>query len=379
MEVAKKKETKTEKEEKKQPESKKLNYTLCIPSTVISEGNVKSLKEITQIAYQIAKNCTIYDVSEIVVLDIPEIHLKNKPNEDLKQDTIKIKFEDNGNNYNEKSFKKTGKNYSENSLLLASLLQFFITPPYLVKSTFKADMIKNFKYAKTFPKLSTLPFMNNKIANADGNEYPDKKVVKRKHIPGEKVRKNKKKNKEAILTKYVNIGKSKALTLIDQEVPINVRVTVNLKTSKVVSPIEAYGNSKIGANLSFGYHVRISTNFISIFVETPFANGYSSSIYVQSGDYYSDVSSKTAKFPRMLNIDEKLILERDKKEEFNLLLVYGKLTDYDKAFQQSKSELEAVNNLTEMFDGKLGIKKSNIRIEDAILISLARIDFIANR
>ena len=55
---------------KKHKKTRPINYTICIPSTIIA--NAKSLNQVTQIAYEVAKSLTIYNVSEVVILDIPE-------------------------------------------------------------------------------------------------------------------------------------------------------------------------------------------------------------------------------------------------------------------------------------------------------------------
>ncbi|GMF57467.1 unnamed protein product [[Candida] boidinii] len=165
--------------------------------------------------------------------------------------------------------------YTNESLLLASLLQYFVTPPYLVKSTFKQDMLKNFEYAKKLPKISTLPFMQNNDTFKDFREglTVAKKQQKREKTSSGKVKKAKNFN----TTNLVNIGQSELFILEGTEIPPRLRVTVNLKTKKIVSPVEAYGI--IGAKSAFGYNVRVSSSFSSMFTECSFASGFDKSLW----------------------------------------------------------------------------------------------------
>lgn len=48
--------------------SKTINYSLCIPVSVID--NCKNLEQATHVVYQIAKSAVLFNVGEIVVLDL---------------------------------------------------------------------------------------------------------------------------------------------------------------------------------------------------------------------------------------------------------------------------------------------------------------------
>ncbi|KAG7820298.1 hypothetical protein KL928_001735 [Ogataea angusta] len=307
------------------------SITLCIPSSCISRSNCKNLEQATFTAYQIARAACTYNVGEIVILDVPENTEAEESN--------KIKFEE----------KNTTA--SDSSRLLASLLQFFTTPSYLVKSVFQASVIEYFKIAKKLPKISTLPYMQNDAAACfrEGISIPKMSVVK-KNAEGKVVKK-----KKPATTKYVNTGEREILEL-EKEIPINTRVTVNTKTKSVVSPDEAYG--KAGALRTFGYHVRVATRFSSLFTEPGYTEGYDRCIYVSSGDYFSNEQPATG------------LPSYQKESNKRLLLVVAKWNDIQKAFKYET--IEGVTEPQQMMDCTLEIPLGT-RIEDGVLVSLAKL------
>lgn len=340
----------------KKPHKSRLDtqFAVCIPSTIISRSNAKNLEQITFIAYQVAKALTIFNVPEIVILDIPSIHDRNEILErqatKVKVDN-KIKFQDDVDadtadivDDNISHIDSSGN--ENNSELLANLLQFFVTPPYLVASMFKKNMLKKFKYASKLPKLSTLPFMNNNEVHRDFKEGLS--------IPKKSPGKNKLKT-----TKYINIGESEAFKL-DHEVPVNVRVTVDIKNKKIVSPLTAYGI--IGNNSSFGYFTRIAKQFNEIFTKSSFPDGYTSSIFINCDQYFK-ANDSTA------NSNDDLNSVFQIKDNNKVLLTFGNSRDLEFAFQQDKSI--KLTSFTELFDKNIAIQP-NVRIEDMVLITLTK-------
>ncbi|GEQ66887.1 hypothetical protein JCM33374_g550 [Metschnikowia sp. JCM 33374] len=346
-----------------------FQISLCIPSSVISDSNAANLEHITHIAYQIAKAATIYNVSEIVVLDIPS--KKTREERTQRANDIQINLQgDSGNrkikfgssNDSQKQEKNQsaestelshiGKN-ENNALLLASFLQFFVTPKYLVRSVFRTNpYLKKFKYAEKLPKLSTLPFMNN---NGVGNDFKEGFTVS-KQAP--KIRKKNKKVsavKKLKVTKYVNVGDSKLLELSGPEVPTNVRVTVDVKNKRVVSPELAYGIS--GCKASFGYHVRLARTVTSVFTESSHADGYTESIFVNADNYFGGAL-------------ETQIPKKENDWQGKILMVIGNLRDLDYIFKQEM--IDGVDSITDMFDSELSVP-SGLRIEDAALVCLAKV------
>lgn len=343
---------------------------LCVPSSVISKSNARNLEQITNIAYQIAKAASVYNVSEIVVLDIPtadEIQkkLEAEANKAVQLEgdkgNKKIKF----NISNEEivagakseegpaAEKLVEKEENENNaLLLATLLQFFVTPPYLVKGVFRASKYnKKFKYAEKLPKLSNLPFMNNNGVIEDFKEG----LTVPKHTP--KIQKKNKKVsalKKLKVTKYVNVGQSSLLELNGTEAPVNVRVTVDVKNKKIVSPQEAYGVT--GSKASFGYFVRYAKSFSSIFTELSFPSGYTESVFVQADDFFG--KAKDSKLDTV-----------DKVGKGEVLFVVSNLKDLEYSFSQEK--IPGVEQVTEMFDSQVKVPPG-LRIEDAALVALAK-------
>lgn len=353
-------------------------YAICIPSTIISSANAKNLEQITFIAYQIAKTATIYNVAEIVILDVPTPSKKAEAAEKAATKVVELGSEKGGKkikfNFNDDEIAKpdadkpkepetpadiTSDINENNTLLFATLLQYFMTPPYLVKSVFANNKFNTkFKYAKNLPKISTLPFMSNNNVSSDFREG----LTIPKATP-KVTKKNKKVSalKKLSVTKYVNIGQSEPFVL-DQEVPVNVRVTVDLKNNKIVSPLQAYG--LIGNKLSFGYHVRYCANFSSIFTESSFPQGYTSTIYVNCDDYFNSNDS----------IDDRSSINKNPElapKDGKVLLVFGNYHDINYSFQSDKANLEGVDSVSEMFDGELAVPKG-VRIEDAALIGLTK-------
>lgn len=332
-------------------QSKTLNHSICIPTTVLK--HCENIDQITHVIYQIAKAATIFNVGEIIILDL-------------------------GNRKDAQTKDNDTKRLSD-AILIASLLQYFVTPPYLVKSVFKKQYIKYFTAASKLPRLAALPFMRYYKENE--GRYREGLAVRMENP-------NDKSTKEFKQTKYINIGKPELLALKAQLVPTNVRVTVDIIEKKVVSPVEAYGDF-VGAKSSFGYHVRIAKSFGSVFTECSFPSGYSQCIWVNSGDYFYDETLKKynkveTKVPRITKIIQPSKEQNDDDsntkniEPANLLIVLGKWENIKKSFNESKDQFEGCDGAYQFFDGQIempGVSpQGNVTIEDSCMISLSVID-----
>jgi predicted SPOUT superfamily RNA methylase MTH1 len=354
--------------------------SLCIPSTAISGRNARNLEQITQIAYQIAKASTIYNVVEIVVLDIPEAQQEaaEKPLEmSGNKGGKKIKFNFSDEDILAESAPAPVEAVSEeleksdsNSYLLASLLQFFVTPPYLVKSIFSPihnvnnkTILKKLQYAQKLPKITTLPFMSNNDVYKDFKEglaiaKETPKVVNKK----DKSKKIKATTKIGV-TRYVNIGEAEPLELkTKREIPVNSRVTVDLKNKTIVSPLEAYGVS--GNKSSFGYYIRMCKKFNAVFTESSVPEGYSASYYVNCDDFHTS-NSKIQDYVKIPKVDQ------IPSTESHILLILGNYRDLELSFNADKVNLAGVENVGQMFDGQLSIPQG-VRVEDGSLIALSK-------
>lgn len=333
---------------------------ICIPASSISRSRSVSLEHDTHVAYQIAKACSTYNVSEIVVFD----NLKQaKPMatsavvEELREfGNKKTVFEEVGQSdptpLNGPA-SSTSDSPSSEALLLASLLQVFVTPPYLMKPLFRHSKFKKkLAYAMRLPTISTLPFMRNEKSRSNFKEgltvsKQTPKIVKK----GKKVSSLRKLKS----TPYVNVGDDKLLKLNGPQLPTNVRVTVDMKNMVVVSPQDAYGSS--GASSSYGFQVRYVDNFKSLFTELSFEEGYSESIYIDADTFFGD-STRTS------------LGEKKEVGAGPVMMMLGNYKDYQRCFESQK--IEGISEVSELFDGQIMIPAS-VRVEDAVCIALAKI------
>ncbi|KAL6452009.1 LOW QUALITY PROTEIN: YMR310C putative methyltransferase YMR310C [Candida maltosa Xu316] len=341
----------TKKPTKSNPET---SLTICIPSTVISSKNAYNLQQITSIVYQIARAACTYKVAEIVVFDVPKDTTAKEEQKVTSSGKVVFGDDDEPKNNN----KKEEDEKPEDGLLVASLLQFFITPPYLVKTMFSAHLNKNFKnilpkfkYAFKLPKITTLPFMQNNEDFKEGMIIPrETPLIKKKN-------KKVKADHKITVSKYVNIGEKEPLKLeIKREIPIYSRVTVDLKNKTIVSPLQAYG--VIGHKAAFGYHVRMVSEFNKIFTQSPIADGYSSTVFVNAGDYFGKGEVE---------------LSEHKESNGNVLMIISSMKELQVAFKNDTSNVfESIKDVKELFDCKLSIP-NGCRIEDAVMIGLTKL------
>lgn len=335
-----------------------MQYSICIPSNCIK--HCSNLEQITHFVYQIAKTATLFKVNELIILNLDDENkinktVKEKLNPKSKPLVISENLnenEDDKSKIDETELKINGK--IPNSILISMLLQFFITPPYLRSMVFKKKYSHFFKFAQKLPRLTSLPFMQNidsNDTNKNMSKYREGLSIQMKHPTAKK---------EFKQTSYINIGKDKPIKLKGQLVPTNVRVTINLETQKIVSPMEAYGTD----NVSYGYTVRVAPNFSNIF--TPVGLGgksvdYTQTIWINAQDYFNE------------NKDSVKIKEIDSLKGNNVLLIFGKLKYLKKSFEMDN--FVGIDSVKQFFDGQLSLPETmipgNITIEDAIMIGMS--------
>ncbi|AEY98475.1 FAGL342Cp [Eremothecium gossypii FDAG1] len=350
--------------------SKTLNYTLCIPTSILD--NCANLEQVTHALYQIAKAATLFNVGEIVVLDLGTDTDAAAPHlaaSELEPRKRKIKFED-VTEKTETSNKKSASRLS-GAMLIATLLQYFVTPRYLVSSVFKKKYSSYFNCAAKLPRLSALPFMRH--LQTDQGRYREGLSVNMAKPAAAK--------KPSTRTKYINIGKDTMLELRSQQVPVNVRVTVDTVNKNVVSPAEAYGDYS-GANAAYGYSVRVARTFADIFLGAGFAGGYTQSLWVNSADFFFDPAAQSSvrldsKIPHVQKIIKPSLEELHEQlsvQPANLLLVFGKWKHLSDKFQQTKDQFDGASGAHDLFDGRLdlpGAPEGYICIEDSCMVALA--------
>ncbi|AGO13540.1 AaceriAGL342Cp [[Ashbya] aceris (nom. inval.)] len=350
--------------------SKTLNYTLCIPTSILD--NCSNLEQLTHALYQIAKAATLFNVGEIVVLDLgagATTAASQSAASELEPRKRKIKFEE-ASEETEASNKKSASRLS-GAMLIATLLQYFVTPPYLVSSVFKKKYSSYFKCAAKLPRLSALPFMRH--LQTDQGRYREGLSVN--------MAKSATAKKPSTRTKYINIGKDAVLELRGQQVPVNVRVTVDTVDKKVVSPAEAYGDYS-GANAAYGYSVRVARTFADIFLGAGFSGGYTQSLWVNSADFFFDPAAQSSarldsKIPHVQKIitpSLEELQEQPSLQPANLLLVFGKWKHLCDKFQQTKDLFDGASGAHDLFDGRLdlpGVPEGYICIEDSCMVALA--------
>lgn len=345
--------------------------SLCIPSTCISFKSCRSQNHATYIAHQISRAAVLYGVTEIIIYDIPEEEVSSQENnKEASDQPKKVKFDDDDIGSGVDAKIKHKVQASDNSIRLANLLQYFVTPSYLRKSIFEHS--KEFQYAKKLPKLPGLPFQNHK-----SSRFLEGVTVRSGIAKSGKKKKGKKSKKQLELeatTEFVNVGLDEFIKLEDQKLPTNTRVTVDIEERKTVSPFQAY-NSVLSSftpfkTQSFGYSVRVAPSFGSIFMESIFPQGYSFTAYVPCEEFtlkeFTDTSSNIKQI-------EPELLSQQKTSSQNLLLIFGIWKEIVRTVKMD-SELGDTEAFR-LFDGRLACQRG-VRTEDTVLISLAQISMI---
>ena len=304
--------------------------SLCVPVAVVCRHN-RNLDQLTHAAYEIARSACMFKVSEVILLG------------EGKED--------------------------RNSLTLGSLLQFFITPRYLVQETFakafaSGQLPRNmFNKAKTLPLVPTLmeylqPGVNKTCQYREGISI-NKNVLKhrRKNESG-KVCKVSKAHKT---TRFVQVGAGEVLELAGETegLPLNVRVTVDMAQKKVVGVQEAWGPYS-------GYVVRLAGTMVDVFTEVNTAlvgeDGYDMSLVARTSDFFA--GTKTAKSKSKSKAEAQMPLREVSKEVAGrknhiLVVVTGP--------GEEKGEDEEAG---EIFDGAIRVPEGS-RVEEGVVIALS--------
>lgn len=318
--------------------------SVCIPSSVIKDANACNPCHAAYIAHQIARVAAEFKVQELIVLDIPDaIETVNYDSNTNMTSTRKKVFDQEDD---QPDISPIGKR----SMHLALLLQYFVTPPYLLRSIFKSKAHRRqLRHATKLPKLNSLPFSDDKHTGSiykEGITIP-KKSPRKSKLGG-------KKSLKLAVTKYVNIGKDNPLELAAQEVPINVRVTVDIKQRKIVSPEDAYNFT--GSKGSFGYYVRCAKNLSAIFVELSVEGGYTETIFINADNYFNNASPVEKK-------------ECGSKYKGTRLLLIGNIGDYERSLKNDPN----IRSVHDIIDSTLRVPP-RLRIEDALLMSLTQLN-----
>ncbi|CAN6633062.1 hypothetical protein TRVA0_014S00254 [Trichomonascus vanleenenianus] len=333
--------------------------TLAIPASSLDSRICRSQQQATHLAHQIARAAAHYGADEIVVFEVPEA---TQP-EEMAEQPKKIVF--NEEEEEDKQDKEEKLEPAEtNGVRLSALLQYFITPSYLRTQLF-GKSAKQFQYAKKLPKLPGLPFLNR-----SDSKYLEGVTVRANVITnGGKVKKYKKgqlKSKKVLqlesMTNYVNVGRD-ALIKLDDRVPVDARVTVDVEARKVVSPKVAYADS---STKTFGYVVRLAPSFGKIFTESSRPEGYSYTVYVGCNQFITP-SNEAEGIP---SVTPQKLREGEKQ---HLLLVFGRWAEVDGAVK-SDEDLAGVESAKELFDARIESRSGNCRVEDAVLATLAKLE-----
>lgn len=309
--------------------SDERTVSVCIRVADVCRHN-RNMDQLTHAAYEIARSACMFKVGELVLLG------------DGKED--------------------------RNSIVLGSLLQFFITPRYLVKETFakafeSGQLPKNvFNKAKTLPPVPTLleylrPGVNEACHYREGITI-NKNVLKhrRKNARGKVC----KVPKAAKTTRYVQVGTQEVVEVRgDEGLPLNVRVTVDMDTKQVVGVKEAWGRYS-------GYVVRVAGGLVDVFTEVDTslvgADGYDMSVVVRTGDFFgkrkSKSKSKSAK--RLLEVSREQLVQK----EHVLVVVTGRSCEESDAGDEEEEE--------ELFDGEIRVPDGS-RVEEGVVIALSAV------
>ncbi|CAI4049004.1 hypothetical protein SKDZ_13G4370 [Saccharomyces kudriavzevii ZP591] len=298
------------------PLSHTRRYSLCIPSTLVAD--CRNLSQITHKVYHVAKVASLFNVSELVILE------DNPP-------------------------RSTSKKKISNAKLILALLQYFVTPPYLRNTVFNEKFRPYLVAASKLPRLSTLPF--TRYEKQDHGRYREGLTIKMQKPTSAR----KKTGKEFKQTKYINIGKPEALALQNQLVPINARVTIDTITRKIVSPQEAYGDF-IGLDSHYGYHTRIASSFTDLFMKGPLKEGYTQSIYVP-------LTTRDTPIPALSSLSAA-------GTSSNILLVLSAWDTLARAFELDKDQFEECQGPQEFFDAQLLCPVATRDVMDAIPMTL---------
>lgn len=362
-----------------------------MPSSVIAPTYCRTQQQVAATAHQIARAATLYGTSEIVIynVDYDEINqLSLKPEEEVVKTTAepvagapkKLVFTD---ELDEAPAPKesTKKDAEKDADLkrLEGFLRYFVTPSYLRKTVF--GDLKPYECAKKLPKLPNVPFLSH---NASGRYIEGLSVAK-------KVEKPKKKSKAKDTTSFVNIGAAEYLELSNgSKIPVNARVVVDTSTKSVVTPAEAYGrpvptspeSNTTWTTPAYGYSVRTVSNFGAIFTECPHPSGYKFTAWVPCSEFSVSTTTSAASEHALERIEQmtaqsflKKGIDTEPSEPAHILLVFGKWKEVAASISADSQNLGDVKEPESLFDGRVRMSRAT-RVEDAVMIALAKIDGI---
>lgn len=341
------------------------SVSLCIPSSCIDAPSCTSLQQASHVAHQIARAAVFHQVDEIIIYDPHDVVETSNEKEEKSKKIV----------FNEEPASASSNNEPkivESTILLATLLQYYVTPSYLRKITFPDTAVLH--YAKKIPKIPGLPFMNHRksryLEGITVKHKIDKKTLQR-------FKKGSTKSKKQLAlestTNKVQVGDSDLIQLdtSQQRIPVGMRVTVDTEKNKIVSARSAYGSEY------FGYTVRVVPQFGKVFTECPLStDGYSYTVYVPCMEYMAPLNTPLpAAVKALSSVTPQSLLTKAKTTSSSprYLLVYGKWNQVDQAVQHDSQDLEQLTDASPLFDARLAIKSCS-RVEDAVLMSLARLD-----
>lgn len=290
-----------------------MSLSVCISSVL--GNNCETLEQLTAATYQISRALVAFDVAEVIVL-----------------------------------------NDSQSAIVIASLLQFFITPPYLINETFKGVDLPNnvFSKAKKYQSIPNLPaFKSDKfkeglsITKKPSNwsklhpEFQAKSASGRvKPLP-----------KGAKVTKYVQIGREQCIEL-KEDVELNKRLTIDLENACIIDSNTAYEKTNVLG--VYGYEVRLANKLIDVWTDTKIPGGYTSSGFIPGGEFHNSIESGLSNF---------------QNQKGSLLVVIGQWGKFELLLNECG--LDNVK-LGELFDFKVDVP-NQMRIEDSLMVGLGRV------
>ncbi|CAI8500939.1 unnamed protein product [Hanseniaspora opuntiae] len=300
--------------------SKKCRFSICVGTSIIS--NCKNLEQITNVLYQVAKACLIYNVNELVILN---------------------------DNLEEKPYTGTEK--------------------------------RNHQVRDHLPKISTLPF-NKLINQGDVEVKKDMLNLYREGISVTMKHPNKKASSKYEQTKYIQIGEAELLELSNQLIPTNVRVTVNKQTREIVTPEEAYGKDNLNIHRdNIGYTIRMVDSIENLYLGCIKKEGYDQSLLINCGDIHSKsfqnqiLRNNFEKVTRGEDPLRKGIKVKDAENPTQVLMVFNSVYNLDNLFKVRDVNLQQqIGNVLEIFDNEVPLSSHVITAEDAVMITLTKFD-----
>lgn len=188
-----------------------------------------------------------------------------------------------------------GDEKKQETLIVSALFQFFITPRYLAKETF--EKLENKIPGNLFKKAKKIPVIPNLISLIKPESYKCKfregisinknlNKLRKKNSNGKVM----KINKNLKTTDLIKVGKGKCVK-INEKIPLNVRVTVNIETKEIVALKEARKGEY------HGYHIRIANNVEELFTEPckEIPDGYNYSILCETSIWSNEVYTDAAR------------------------------------------------------------------------------------